>query len=108
MKYYSAWQYFVKERPIALSKKPLKSDLNRIDPKDDEDIDYSDIPVLDDKFIKEVRLVTPPGKKRLISRLDADVQEWLKSLRSEYQTRINAILRFYYGTHNDAPHGNRS
>ncbi len=86
-----------------MSKKPIKSDLERIDAMGDKDIDYSDIPPLDDKFFEEARVVVPPGKKQLTLRLDADVLEWLKSLGPKYQTRINAILRSYYETHKDDP-----
>lgn len=44
----------------------------------DEDIDYSDIPELDEAFWKNAKLVVPPGKKQLTVRLDTDVLEWLK------------------------------
>ena len=86
-----------------MSKKPIKSDLKRIDAMSDEDIDYSDIPPLDDKFFEQAQVVVPPGKKQLTLRLDADVLAWLKSLGPKYQTRINAILRSYYEAHKDDP-----
>lgn len=86
-----------------MSKKPIKSDLKRIDAMSDKEIDYSDIPPLDDKFLEEARVVMPPGKKQLTLRLDADVLAWLKSLGPKYQTRINAILRAYYEAHKDDP-----
>jgi uncharacterized protein (DUF4415 family) len=86
-----------------VSKKPIKSDLKRIDAMRDEDIDYSDIPPLDDKFFEQAQVVVPPGKKQLTLRLDADVLAWLKSLGPKYQTRINAILRSYYEAHKDDP-----
>jgi uncharacterized protein (DUF4415 family) len=69
----------------------------------DEDIDYSDIPPLDDKFFEQAQVVVPPGKKQLTLRLDADVLAWLKSLGPKYQTRINAILRSYYEAHKEDP-----
>ncbi len=86
-----------------MSKKLIKSDLKRIDAMSDEDIDYSDIPPLDDKFFEQAQVVVPPGKKQLTLRLDADVLAWLKSLGPKYQTRINAILRSYYEAHKDDP-----
>ena len=41
-----------------------KSDLKRIDRMKDEDIDYSDIPELDDAFFATARVVVPPGKSQ--------------------------------------------
>ena len=59
----------------------------------DEDIDYSDIPPLDDSFFKRAKVPWPPVKKQLTVRLDADVLTWLKANGRGYQTRINRILR---------------
>ena len=83
-----------------MSRKPIiKSDLKRIDALRDEDIDYTDIPALDEGFFKEARAVVSPGKKQLTLRLDADVLAWLKAQGKGYQSRINAILRMYYEAH---------
>ena len=77
-----------------MNKKPIKSDLARIDRMTDADIDYSDIPELDDEFFKNAKIVNwPPVKAQLTIRLDADVLAWLKSNGRGYQTRINRILR---------------
>lgn len=60
----------------------------------DADIDYSDIPELDEAFFKNAIPVNwPPAKSQLTIRLDADVLAWLKSNGRGYQTRINHILR---------------
>lgn len=80
-------------------KSTIKSDLKRIDAIRDEDIDYTDIPRLDEDFFKGARVVVPPGKKQLTLRLDADVVAWLKAQGKGYQSRINAILRAYYEAH---------
>lgn len=86
-----------------MSKKPIKSDLKRIDAMLDEDIDYSDIPELDDDFFKNAKVVISPRKKPVALRLDADVLEWMKAQGKGYQSRINAILRAYYEAHRDHP-----
>jgi uncharacterized protein (DUF4415 family) len=70
-----------------------KSDLTRIDRMRDDEIDYSDIPELDEEFCKTAVQVWPPAKKQLTIRLDTDVLEWLKRQGRGYQTRINRILR---------------
>ena len=84
-----------------MSKRSIKSDLKRIDAQGDQDIDYSDIPELDEDFFKKARVVVTPGKKQLTLRLDADVLEWMKAQGKGYQSRINAILRAYYEAHQD-------
>jgi uncharacterized protein (DUF4415 family) len=83
-----------------VSKKYTKSDLERIDSMRDEDIDYSDIPELDESFFKKATIQYPPHKKRQLTiQLDEDVLLWLKKQGKGYQTRINAILRSYYEAH---------
>ena len=57
----------------------------------DEDIDYSDIPELDDDFFKNATFV--PAKQLVTMRLDADLVSWLKRNGRGYQTRANKILR---------------
>lgn len=74
--------------------KPLsKNALARIDAISDDDIDYSDIPELDENFFKQAKLHMPEPKKGIYIRLDADILEWLKSQGKGYQTRMNAMLR---------------
>ncbi len=77
----------------------MHSDLKKIDDMHDEDIDFSDIPELDDDFFKNAKVATPPGKKQIALRVDTDVLEWMKSQGKGYQSRMNAILRSYYEAH---------
>jgi uncharacterized protein (DUF4415 family) len=67
--------------------------LERIDRTKDSDIDYSDIPPLDNTFFKRATEAWPPAKQQLTIRLDKDVLKWLKGQGRGYQTRINRILR---------------
>jgi len=67
----------------------------------DEDIDYSDIPELDERFFEKATVRWPPHKRQLTIRLDEDVLDWVKRQGRGYQTRINAILRTYYEAHKD-------
>ena len=73
--------------------------LKKIDSVKDKDINYSDIPELDEEFWKNAVIEYPEKKKPITLRLDAKVLEWFKSTGRGYQTRINAILRSYYETH---------
>lgn len=60
-----------------------------------DEIDFSDIPPLDEDFWKNA-VRNPfyrPVKIPMSIRIDADVLAWLKSKGKGYQTRINEILR---------------
>jgi uncharacterized protein (DUF4415 family) len=80
-------------------KKKSQTDWERLDALKDEDIEYSDIPELDEEFWANAKVVMPPGKKQLTLRIDEDVLAWMKEQGKGYQSRINAILRAYYETH---------
>ncbi len=64
----------------------------------DSDIDYSDIPELDEHFWQNAKLAMPVSKKQLTVRFDADVVEWFKSQGKGYQSHMNAILKAYVHT----------
>ena len=72
-----------------------KSELTALADMPDSDIDYSDIPPMDDAFWKNAvrNPLYKPTKTSTTVRVDADVLAWLKSQGKGYQTRINAILR---------------
>ena len=55
-----------------------KTDFARLREMRDDDIDYSDIPKLDQSFWKKAKLTMPAPKDRLTIRVDHDVVEWLK------------------------------
>lgn len=66
----------------------------------DKDIDYSDIPELDEKnFWAKAELRMPGNKERITVRIDHDILEWLRNQGPGYQTRMNAILRQYMEAH---------
>ena len=65
----------------------------------DIDIDYSDIPELDENFWESAVVEYPENKKPVTLRMDADVLQWFRSTGKGYQTRINAVLRSFYEAH---------
>ena len=72
-----------------------KEELRLLSNKPADEIDFSDIPPLDDDFWKNA-IRNPfyrPVKIPTSVRIDADVLAWLKSKGKGYQTRINEILR---------------
>jgi uncharacterized protein (DUF4415 family) len=72
-----------------------KAELQALSEMPDSEIDYSDIPPLDDAFWKKAvrNPLYKPTKTSTTVRLDSDVLMWLKSQGKGYQTRINDILR---------------
>lgn len=71
-----------------------KTDWKRLAEQDDESVDTSDIPELDDGFFEKAELRVPE-KKPVTLRIDEDVLTWFKSQGRGYQTRINKLLRQY-------------
>jgi uncharacterized protein (DUF4415 family) len=71
------------------------SDLKRIDKITDAEIDYSDIPPLDESFFERAT-VNPPQRKDIITlRVDHDVLEFYKHQGKGYQTLMNGVLKMY-------------
>ena len=61
----------------------------------DSEIDFSEIPPLQESFWKNA-VRNPfyrPVKQQLTVRLDADVIAWLRRQGKGYQTRLNRVLR---------------
>ena len=84
-----------------MKKRSIKSDLKKVDAIEDKNIDYSEIPEVDEAFLRTVEVKVSPAKKPIALRLDEDVLEWMKAQGKGYQSRINTILRAYYEAHKD-------
>jgi uncharacterized protein (DUF4415 family) len=95
-------------KPPRLTPK-LKAELEALEAMPDSEIDYSDIPPLDEKFWKNA--VRNPYlravKQQLTLRLDADLIAWFKRQAPNgrgYQSAINAALREHVERqHRDSP-----
>jgi uncharacterized protein (DUF4415 family) len=74
-------------------RKPSKEQKRDIAAIKDEDIDFSDIPLVLDWSGAEVGKFYRPPKKAITIRLDTDVLDWLKGYGRGYQTRVNLLLR---------------
>ncbi|MDI7776174.1 BrnA antitoxin family protein [Asticcacaulis sp. EMRT-3] len=61
----------------------------------DSDIDYSDIPELDDDFWKSAKVVMPETTQPVTLRVKSSVLEAFKATGKGYQTRMNAVLESY-------------
>lgn len=64
----------------------------------DEEIDYSDIPQLNDKFWKNAKLVEPENTQQVTLRVKRSVLEAYKATGKGYQTRMNAVLESFSRT----------
>ncbi|MFM2315377.1 MAG: hypothetical protein RLZZ04_4655 [Cyanobacteriota bacterium] len=77
----------------------------------DEDIDFSDLPELDEAFFKNAKLVKrQPNTEAISIRVDTDTLEWFRTTAKNhpdirgYQTLINDVLRTYV-THQTSNNG---
>lgn len=75
-----------------------KQRLDKIKLISDNDIDYSDIPELDDDWFEKASLYMVDSKPVPVE-LDNDVVEWYRTQDQNYKIRINAILRAYMNKH---------
>jgi len=76
-----------------------KTNWHEVDALKDEDIDYSDIPELDENFFKTATVVMPKKKKIVTLRLDEEIIDFFKAREPKYQTKINAVLMAYVKSH---------
>ena len=79
-------------------KKQSRTDWERIETMNDEEIDLTDSPELDSAFFQEA-VPWPIHKKQITMRLDPDVVDFFKSQGKGYQTAINRVLRRYVDAH---------
>jgi uncharacterized protein (DUF4415 family) len=75
-------------------KKRSRTDWARVKEMKEPEIDYSEIPPLEENFFKKA-VVWPGTKKQVTLRLDPDVLEFFRKQGRGYQSRINAVLRKY-------------
>ena len=80
---------------MSISKKRIK----QLKSVKEKNIDYSDIPELDEQFFKNAKLELPPKKEAISFRVDSEILEWFRALGEGYQTRMNAVLRAFVKAH---------
>lgn len=81
-----------------LEKLKSKTDFTRLDKMSDDDIDYSDLPRLDNKFFLNAKVIDHT-KTPISLRVDSDVLDWFKHQQGRYQKLINQVLRQYMIAH---------
>ncbi len=83
-----------------LDKLESKTDWERLERMQDEEIDVSEVPELDEAFWQHARqfIYTPQAKKQVTMRIDADVLDWFREQGKGYQTMMNGVLKAYKET----------
>ena len=81
------------------SESSSKTNWERIDQLRDEEVDTSDVPLLDDAFFANAELRLPKGRVPVVASVDEEVFQWFKSQGAEYQNLINTALRIYAEEH---------
>lgn len=61
----------------------------------ERDIDFSDIPELDETFWREAELVEPDRTEQITMRVKRSVLDYFRAPGKGYQTRINRVLESY-------------
>ena len=61
----------------------------------DENIDFSDIPELDEQFWSNALLVEPDHTEQITMRVKRSVLDFFRAPGKGYQTRINRVLESY-------------
>ena len=62
---------------------------------EDESIDFSDIPELDDEFWEQAVIVEPDRTDQITMRVKRSVLAYFKAPGKGYQTRMNRVLESY-------------
>ena len=84
-----------KERPTLSGRYDSPLAPERIAAVKDEDIDFGDIPELDEDFWKRAELVEPDRTDQVTIRVKRSVLAYFKAPVKGYQTRMNRVLESY-------------
>jgi len=78
------------------TKKPSRTDWKRLESMEDSEINYANIPPLNEEFFQRAKLYVPKSQSIM---LDMDVFSWFVEQGQEYPQLINRILRHYMTHH---------
>ncbi len=67
----------------------------------DEEIDTSDIPLLDEKFFANARLRLPRGKVAVTVSVEKEVVDWYQAQGEESRALMSAALKIYAEAHRE-------
>ena len=79
-----------------------RTDWQKLEAMTDEEIDYSDIPPLDDNFFARATLRLPHQPQVTVTmQVDRDVFAWFNAQGDGWERRVRAALRIYVEAHKD-------
>jgi uncharacterized protein (DUF4415 family) len=73
-----------------------KTDWQRLSSRNDDEINYSDIPNTDEKFWDNAEILKPHKKVDFTITIDDDLALWLKEKGNNSNQILNTIIRSYY------------
>lgn len=68
----------------------------------DDEIDYSDIPELDDSFWEKAKPVMPDFQERITLRVDREVMDYFRNGGPGYRARMGAALKAFVTAQREA------
>lgn len=82
--------------------KHSETDWKKLEAMSDEEIDYSDIPPLDDDFFARATLRLPDQPQALVTlQVDPDIFAWFDAQEDGWERRMRAALRIYVEAHKE-------
>jgi uncharacterized protein (DUF4415 family) len=75
--------------------KASRTNWDRLEQMQDEEIDQTDIPALDERFFARARMYLPNHMNENSVQLESDILTWFKEQEKEYTVLINNVLRTY-------------
>ncbi len=69
----------------------------------DDDIDYSDIPPLNETFFERAQRRLPKQQVAVTIHVDPEVLAWFHAQGDEWEKRMRAALRIYVEAHQEHP-----
>ena len=73
----------------------------KLETMNDEEIDTSDIPPLDEKFFANARLRIPRGKVAVMVSVEKEVVDWYQAQGEESRALMSAALKIYAEAHRE-------
>lgn len=86
----------IKEKGKYTMIKSTKTDWHRLSRRNEEDIDYSDIPKTDEGFWDGADVVSPHKKVDFTINIDEDLALWLHERGKSSNQAVNSMIRAYF------------
>ncbi len=77
------------------------TDWHELEAMTDEEIDYSDIPPLNDDFFDRATLRLPKEQVTVTMQVDPDIFAWFDAQEDGWERRMRAALRIYVEVHKE-------